>query len=104
MPLEQSALSLQYIFVPVRARFNGTRYDPSTDVVKMAFPLTGVDPITGDWKTADWETRGSTHYARCLVGPTGAFVPVADTQCDILVKVTDNPETPVIKADTVSFT
>lgn len=100
--MQQSVLALQHVRVPVSADdVDGTNLDPTVDAVVMAFPVTDVDPIAGDWKTASWETDATTtpdtYYAKCLVGP-GGTVTLAVGTYDVWVKVTDNPETPVLKA------
>lgn len=103
MPLTRSALSLEYVLVPVKATVSGAPIDISTDVVKMAFVAPGMAPVTGDWKTSDWETEPSspkTYLARCLVGP-GGTVTLAAGSFDIYVKVTDAPEIPARKVDTL---
>lgn len=93
----QSALSTEYVRVAI-----GTTpaVNPTTDVVQMAFPVTGVDPISGDWKTATWEsdtsTTPTTYYVRCLVGPgAGGAITLVEGLYDTYIKVNDNPETVV---------
>jgi len=91
----QSALSTEYVRVAIDAGV-----DPTADNVQMAFPLTGVAPVSGDWKSATWETDSSTdpatYYARCLVGPgVGGVVSLTAGLYDVFVKVSDNPETVV---------
>ena len=96
-----SSLSLEYVRVAVRATANGSAVDVSADTVTMAFPLAGVDPSVGDWKTSSWETDATSsptvYYARCLVGPSGT-VTLAEGTYDVWVKITDNPEVPARKA------
>jgi len=91
----QSALSTEYVRVAIDAGV-----DPTADSVQMAFPVTGVAPVVGDWKSATWETDSSTtpptYYARCLVGPApGLITLTAGRLYDVYVKVADNPETVV---------
>jgi hypothetical protein len=71
MSLRLAAVSTQYVYVPVVDALLGA--DPTGDVVRMAFPPPNVTPGAGDWKTADWVTVGTTHLARCLVGPAGVL-------------------------------
>lgn len=98
--LRVSALSLQYIMIKVSATKDGLAVDPTGNTVQMAFPLAGAAPVAGDWKSASWETDATTspdtYYARCLVGPSGTVALTAGTY-DVWVKVTDNPEIPVMK-------
>lgn len=93
----QDALSTEYVRTVI-----GTTpaVDPTADNVQMAFPVTGVDPVSGDWKSATWETDSSTspptYYVRCLVGPgLGGVVTLTSGLYDVYVKVSDNPETVV---------
>lgn len=95
--ITMSVLSTQYVQIPVDTTFNGTQYDPTADVVQMAFMLTppGLNPGNSDWKTASWVSPGSGLYAiRCLVGPGGSN-PLSVGNYNVWVKVTDNPEVPV---------
>jgi|SRR6185295_9897766 len=94
-----SHLSLEYVKVPVGVVINGVTYDPHLDVITMAFPLRGVDPVVGDWKAASWEADGDGGWlARCLVGPApGVIQLAANTTYDVWLKITDSPEVPVRK-------
>jgi hypothetical protein len=38
----------------------------------------------------------TTYVAKCLVGPAGTFVPTANTNYWLWLKVTDSPEIPVL--------
>jgi hypothetical protein len=99
--LEISALSLAYVRVQVRNKQSGAYTDPTGGTVQMAFPAVGVDPVSGDWKTASWETDPTptppAYYARCLVGPAGTVALAAGTY-DTWVKVTATPEIPILPA------
>lgn len=86
-----STLSLQYVKVPVTATVNGVSINPTTDTVQLAFVAPGINPVSGDWKTASWETINGIFYARCLVG-TGGAVALSAGQYQCWVRVTDNPE------------
>lgn len=97
MSLRQEADSLQYVKVKVTATVSGAAYDPTSDTVKMAFTAIDTNPVSGDWNTADWETIGSNYYARCLVGPTGTITLAAGTYV-VWVKITDNPEIPILRS------
>ncbi len=94
--------SLEYVPVPVRALVNGAPYDPTADVVEMAFiPTSQAYPVDSDWNAATWETSGvaaGTEYlAVCLVGPGAVELPAG--VYSVFVRVTDSPEVPVVKAD-----
>lgn len=93
------ATSLAYVIVSIGPRFAGVLVDPTVDTVEMAFTAEGVAPISGDWKAGSWETDTSLfepiYYARCLVGPSGTTTLTAGVW-DTYVRVTDNPEIPVL--------
>ncbi len=93
--LQISVASTQFVLVPV-SELAGS--DPTSDTVTMAFPITGVDPTV--FYTASWLTVSGIYYARCLVGPAGAAT-LAIGYFDVYVKVSDSPETPVLRAGTL---
>ncbi len=99
--LEISVLSLSYVKAQVRARQSGAAVDPTGYTVQAAFTAPGTDPVSGDWKSAGWETdAGPTpdiYYARCLVGPGGAVALTVGTY-EMHLKITATPEIPVITA------
>lgn len=99
-----SSLSLEYVTVPVEAEKLGEQYDPTLDVVQMAFTAVGSDPVPGDWKAAIWETEEQPpivrYRASCLVGPGGAAV-LSKGVYAVWVKIADNPESPIMRAGTL---
>ncbi len=96
-------LSLQYIGIPVKAStLTGAPYNPTADTVQMAFMPTPTQvPQNTDWQSAVWAAvTGNLTYpyaAYCLVGPGGTIDPGIGSYI-IYLKVTDNPEVPVITA------
>jgi hypothetical protein len=93
---------LEFIKVPVQVVANGLSYDPHLDTVVMAFPARGVDPAV--WIQSAWESDGAGGWqARCLVGPGGTIQLAAGTY-DVWVKITDNPEVPVLKSGLLEVT
>lgn len=90
----QSSLATLQVQVPISAVLNGTvSYDPTGDVVAMAFMAPGATPGSSDWHTGSWTTApGPVYLAQCLVGPSNGGVPLAGGVYAIWVKVTDNPE------------
>jgi hypothetical protein len=95
-----SHLSLQYVSVPLTVTtLDGAPYNPTSDVVQMAFMPTATQvPQSGDWVAAVWSTDPSNliypYAANCLIGPGGTITLGIGTYI-IYVRVTDNPEVPV---------
>ena len=96
-------LSLQYIGIPVKATtLTGAPYNPSADTVQMAFMPTPTQvPGPSDWQAALFSAvTGNLVYpyaAYCLVGPGGTINPGIGNYI-IWLKISDNPEVPVIIA------
>lgn len=87
--------SLQYVKFPITAEVAGVDYDPTDDIVELAFITVGTQPSSGDWLTGSWETIATVPYARVLIGPGGTRQ-LAGGFYDVYVRITDNPERPVI--------
>lgn len=98
MTAQISTASLEYVRVQVSAREAGAAVDPTGSTVTMAFLLTDTAPVSGDWKTASWDTDATTtpdtYRAQCLVGSGGAVTLTAGTY-RVWLKITDSPETPI---------
>ncbi len=98
MLTEISTASLEYVRVRVAATSSGAAVNPTGDSVSMAFLATNAAPVSGDWKTATWDTDPTTtpvtYRAQCLVGPSGTVTLAAGTYT-VWVKVTDSPEVAV---------
>lgn len=98
-----SSLSLQYVGVPVTSEtINGAARNPTADPVSMAFmPQATQVPQSGDWQAAIWGTNTSNvlqpYSAYCLVGPGGTIQLGIGTYV-VYVKITDNPEVPVLRS------
>ncbi len=98
-----SQLSLQYVGVPVKAAtLAGQPFDPTGDAVRMAFMPTATQvPQPADWQSAVWSAVPSSliypYAAYCLVGPGGTVTLGLGTYV-LYLKVTDDPEIPVIIA------
>ena len=95
-----SQLATQYVFVPVSATESGIPYDPTGDTVQFAFMPTATQvPQLADWVTGGWDTDTTNvlypYSAKCLVGPSGTISLGIGTYI-IYVKITDNPEIPVL--------
>jgi len=104
-----SSATLQYLRVRVKAVVNGADFDPSGDVVQFGFVATSAgspSTVPGSWVNGVWETdtiSGETvHIAKVLVGPSGSFVPSANTAYFIWLKISSTPEQPVLAAGTLT--
>jgi hypothetical protein len=97
MSVSISDLSTVFIKSRIVATKNGAAYNPTGDVVEVAFKLPGVDPAGPDWHAASWETAGTAYYARLLVGPAGGLVLTVGTYI-MWIRITDSPEVPVLDA------
>ena len=96
--ITMSVLTTQYVQVPIDTTFNGSPYNPTADVVSMAFmpTTTNANPGVSDWKTASWVTPVAGSYAiRCLVGPSNGGNILTVGSYNIWVKIADNPEVPI---------
>jgi hypothetical protein len=105
--ITMSALSTQYVQVPIDTTFNGTPYNPTADAVAMAFMPSppGAAPGTSDWKTGRWATLAPASWAaRCLVGPATGGVALAVGVYTIWVQITDNPEIPTASVGLLQIT
>jgi hypothetical protein len=92
--------SLEYLPIKVTAFKLGAAYDPTSDPVQIALPIINTDPSV--FKNATWQTVGSDSVAEILIGPGGDFeLDLGDY--DIIIKITDNPEIPVLRAGRLSI-
>jgi hypothetical protein len=92
-----AAASTEYIRVPVTATEAGEPVDITGDTVALGFTDSWNSDAPAEWHPATWETINDVHTARLLIGP-GTDVALTAGAWDVWVKVTDNPETPVLKA------
>lgn len=89
-----SALSTEYVQVPVSIIASGTPVDPTADVVQFAFMKSGR-PDVDDWVDGSWDSAPGGYLAQCLVGPDAGAVTLAPGTYQIWLKVFDAPEVPV---------
>ncbi len=90
--------SLEYVSCAVSGKVAGELVDVSLDTVAFAFTQGSDDPSTfyaGSWEV-DETTTPTTYTALCLVGPGGAVTLTAGNW-SVWVKVTDNPEVPILQ-------
>jgi hypothetical protein len=95
--LRVSTQSKEYVKVPVSAKKSGVAFDPSVDVVKMAFSSSEHLGAAPTWQNATWESGAGQYWARCVVGPGGTVQLAAGTWW-VFVQITDSPEIPVVGA------
>lgn len=101
---ELSPLSTEYVEIPVSVVKSGAVVSPTADTVQFAFMPLGKAPGVSDWHAGDWETLPgppAVYMARVLVGPGTGGVVVPAGSYVVWVKVTDNPEVPVLQAGTL---
>jgi hypothetical protein len=101
-------LSTQYVLIPVAATKAGVSYNPTGDTVQFAFmPLATQVPQVSDWVSGSWQTDSSSllypYLAQCLVGPAGTIT-LGLGSYYIYIKVTDNPEIPVLVTGQLQIT
>jgi hypothetical protein len=101
----QSVLSTQYVQVQVTVR-SPAAYDPTADTVQFAFtPLTYPVTEPSGWATGSWATfPGPAYWAQCLVGPGAGGTALSIGTYQGWVKITDNPEVPVMQPFTLQIT
>lgn len=87
--------SKEYIKVPVTAPAG---IDLGAQAVSIAVVDVAARPLSSDYKTATWDGTS----AKTLVGP--GVLPLAPGNYKVWVKVTDNPEVPVLAAGTITVT
>lgn len=99
--------SIAYVPAIIEARPAGTVYDPTGDTVQYQFVNVGANPGS-TWLFGLWQTilTGATpeYRALCMAGPGQQFVPKQGHTYWLFVRVTDNPEIPVLGPVTVLFT
>lgn len=98
MPLTQSVLSTVYVQVLVKSTVHGAPYNPSADAVALAFIVGSGNPGPSDWHSGSWDPTGPIQWvAQCLVGPGAGGVSLSVGTYNVWVRVTDNPEIPVVE-------
>lgn len=104
--IAKSRLDTSFVQVPVQAIVDGKSYDPTADVVKLAFMAGWALPGSGDWHAGQWSTSAAAgiYLAQCLVGPGTGGLNLAAGTYTVWVQITDNPEVPVINAGTLAVT
>ena len=91
--------AIEYLDFPVTAvDADGVVVDMTGDVVQIAFqPVRATSAL--DWQSAVWDPDAATATVRVLFG-TGVFALAAGVY-DVGLKITDNPEIPILSAGTL---
>lgn len=98
--------SLQYIKVgPVRLVEDGKVVDVTESVVELAFTaVTSTDDGTQDpapsaWTVGSWETGPDRRYMARVLQGTGGAITLAEGTYNAWLRLTRDPERPVIMVD-----
>ena len=98
--------SRQYVQAQVAATVAGQPYNPSTDLVDFAFTTGSNRPDT--WYTGSWDTRATngthTYWAQILIGPGSSGPILAVGRYMVWIRITDNPEQPIIPVGWLAIT
>lgn len=91
----------------VTATLQGQPYNPTADTVEFAITAVGGRPVT--WYTGEWDGTdpipGSTSYrAQVLVGPGSTGPTLEPGKYALFIRITDNPEQPVIPVGQLAVT
>jgi hypothetical protein len=102
----QSVLSTQYVQIPITVESPSGTYSPVLDSVQFAFPPLTYPPTSpATWYTGSWATfPGPSYRAQCLIGPGNGGVALAIGSYQIVVKISDSPEIPVLYTSTLEIT
>lgn len=94
------AVSTEYLHGPVTA---SVTLDAQPIQVAFVTPASATPSDTTAWVGAEWEgTAGTTRTWRVLIGP-GTSSPLAAGTYAVWMKLTDTPEIPVRKHDTLTI-
>jgi hypothetical protein len=91
------AASRHYLKVPITSALPVVNDD-----VSFAFVQPAAAPGDSDWLSGNWEA-GTPPYARCLIGP-GGTIALAHGLYDVFVRITDDPEIPVLNVGLLEVT
>jgi hypothetical protein len=99
--------SREYVQAAVQATVQGQPYNPTGDVVEFAFTTVSGRPST--WYPGGWDgispISGSAAYrAQILVGPGSSGPTLTPGTYTVFIRITDNPEQPVIPIGQLAVT
>jgi hypothetical protein len=97
--LTQSSLSTEYVQTLVRVAA-AVPYDPSRDALAWAFTNAAAFPAQqpSTWYPGTWDVwPGPLYYAQVLIGPANGGVVLSQGKWQCWLRVTDDPEVPVLQ-------
>jgi hypothetical protein len=99
--------SREFVEAAVKVSMQGEPYNPTGDTVEFAFTEVSGRPTT--WYSGGWDgtgpISGSTAYrAQVLVGPGSTGPTLTPGMYAIFIRITDNPEQPVILVGQLTVT
>lgn len=104
--LKLPALSTEYVYCQVQATDVANTGNPSGNPVQFAFitDLQASPTEATEWYSGSWVEDGGPVLwtARCLVGPSGVVTFEPGTTYVIWVQIADSPETPILRAGTLT--
>ena len=102
-PMQLSTLSTEYVPVYVSCQLAGASYDPTNDLVYMAFVQGNSQPST--WNSAVWAatSQANVYQAQCLVGPDNGGVVLNRGVWNVWLKIDGSPEIPIREAGVLTI-
>jgi hypothetical protein len=97
--------SREYVGAEVSATVQGQAYNPTNDVVEFAFTTGSARPAT--WYTGGWDgtNAGSGAYrAQVLIGPGSPGPTLTPGKYAVWLRITDNPEQPILNFGYLTIT
>ena len=99
--------STEFVNATVKATIQGEPFNPTSDVVEFAFAAVSGRPTT--WYTGGWDgtspiSGGTSYRAQILVGPGSTGPTLAPGIYAVFIRITDNPEQPVIPIGQLNVT
>jgi len=97
--LTQSVLSTQYQQTLIAVTSVSGDYNPTSDTVSWAFANANAYPAAApsEWTAGEWVTYpGGQWWAQVLVGPANGGLVLGTGTWQAYLRITDDPEVPVL--------